>query len=183
MDLGGLYKYNTGAQSEGTEPHVTIPLLGRFKGETGERYHLTPMAAITRSGIKLKFWIDLLLRMHAARGRKKGPAFCDQKGLRMKSSMMQRVILDLLIKIQISDPLIIPASVDVLEEYGISRSFRRGATTHARNCGVKLSDIKAANRWRDKENAQGRSINQPMADHYSEVKQLLPTLLRFSKAL
>ena len=96
---------------------------------------------------------------------------------------MQQIILDLLLKIQIQDPSIIPSSVDVLEEYGISRSFRRGATTHARNCGVSSADIKAANRWRDQENAQGRSINQPMTDHYTEVKQLLPTLLRFSKAL
>ena len=64
--------------------------------------------------------------------------------------------------------------VDVLEEYNISRSFRRGTTTYACNCDVSLADIKAANRWRDKENAQGRSINQLMTDHYSEVKQLLP---------
>ena len=79
--------------------------------------------------------------------------------------------------------MIIPASVDVLEKYGISCSFQRGATTHTRNCGVKLADIKAVNRWRDQENAQERSINQHMTDHYTEVKQLLPTQLWFTKAL
>ena len=182
-DLDGLYRYNMGEKYDISNKHVTIPLLGRFKGETGEKYHLTPMAAETNSGIKLKFWVDLLLRMHESHGRRNGPAFCDSKGNRLKSFQMQQIILDLLLKIQIQYPSIISPSVDVLEEYGISRSFRRGATTHARNCDVSLADIKAANRWRDQENAQGRSINQPMTDHYTEVKQLLPTLLRFSKAL
>ena len=141
------------------------------------------MAAETNSGINMKLWVDLLLRMHMSHGRTNGPAFCDSKGHRMKSAPMQQIILETLGKVQIQNPSVIPMSVDVLEEYGISRSFRRGATTHARNCGVSLADIKAVNRWRDQENAQGRNINQPMADHYSEVKQLLPTLLRFSKAL
>ena len=151
-DLDGLYRYNENIHDQKDESHVTIPFLGRYKGETGERFHLTPMAALTNSGIDLKFWVGLLLQMHVAKGRKQGPAFCDSKGFRLKSNIMQQSVLDLLLKIQIQDHSIIPLSVDVLEEYGISRSFRRGATTHARNCGVPVSDIKAANRWRDQEN-------------------------------
>ena len=77
----------------------------------------------------------------------------------------------------------IPPDVNVQEEYGISRSFRRGATTHAKKQKVSKMDIDAANRWRNVENAQGRKINQPMRDHYSEVSQMTPTLLRFSQAL
>ena len=42
---------------------------------------------------------------------------------------------------------------------------------HACNCGDTLGDIKVANHWRDKENAQDRSISQPMAVHYLETKQ------------
>ena len=182
-DLDGLIRHNENIQSPKVDSRVIIPLLGRFKGKTGERFHLTPMVATTKSGIELGLWIRLLIRMHTAHGRTRGPAFCDQNGNRMKSHLMQKTILGLLLKVQMSDPSVIPMTVDVLEEYGISRSFRRGATTHARNCGVTLSDIKVTNRWRDKENAQGRSINQPMADHYLEIKQLLPTLVRFSKAL
>ena len=34
-------------------PFVLIPLLGRFKGETGERNVLLPFAAITKSGIQV----------------------------------------------------------------------------------------------------------------------------------
>ena len=182
-DLDGLYKYNEKIYDTNGLAHVTIPLLGRFKGEIGERFHLTPMAAIANSDIDLNFWVSLLLRMHVAKGGKRGPAFCDSKGNRMKSTLMQQSVLELLLKLQMQDPTIIPLSVGVLEEYDISRSFRRGATTHARNRGVSISDITVANHWRDQENAQGRSINQPMADHYSESRQLLPTLLRFSKTL
>ena len=96
---------------------------------------------------------------------------------------MQNRVHDQLLKVQYNYPNVIPTSVDVQEEYGISRSFRRGATTQARNQRVSVHDIEAANRWRNVENAQGRKINQPMRDHYLEVSQILPTLLRFSAAL
>jgi hypothetical protein len=36
--------------------YVMVPLLGRFKNEIGEQYHLTPLAAETKSGLKLKLW-------------------------------------------------------------------------------------------------------------------------------
>ena len=182
-DLSGLIKYQKETEQSGRDEYIVLPLLGRFKGETGERYHLTPLAAVTKSEIQNGPWIKLLLRMHAKLGNVRGPAFVDQYGQRMTSKQMQPLILNMLLQVQALKPHIISPDVDVLEEYGISRSFRRGATTHARNQGVRKSDITAANRWRDKENAQGRNISQPMIDHYSEVRQMLPTLLRFSKAL
>ena len=182
-DLAGLIKYKKETDQSGRDDYIILPLLGRFKGETGERYHLTPLAANTKSGIQTGLWIMLLLRMHEKLGNERGPAFIDKYGNRMTSKQMQPIILNALLRVQSKKNHIISPTVEVLEEYGISRSFRRGATTHARNQNVKKSDIVAANRWRDKENAQGRHINQPMIDHYSEVRQMLPTLLRFSKAL
>lgn len=182
VDLDGLFRY---FKEEGGEKkdHVVIPLLGRFKGETGERYHLTPLAAVTRTKIQVKAWIKSLLASCEKVGRKRGPAFGDAFGRVIPSNVMQNIILDALVKVQHRCPAVIPSNVDVREEYGISRSFRRGATTHARNQGVSASDIDAANRWRNAENAQGRKIGQPMRDHYVEVRQMLPTLLRFSAAL
>ena len=35
-------------------PHVVVPLLGRFKGETGERSHLLVMTDRTVSGIAIR---------------------------------------------------------------------------------------------------------------------------------
>ena len=99
------------------------------------------------------------------------------------SKDMQNRFHDQLLKVQYNHPNVIPASVDVQEEYDISRSFRRGATTQARHQRVSVHDIEAANRWRNVENAQGRTINQPMRDHYLEVSKMMPTLLLFSAAL
>lgn len=101
----------------------------------------------------------------------------------MTSKQIQPVVLAYLERVKFERPDLIPESVNVHEEYCISRSFRRGATTHARKQGVKKRDIDATNRWRGIENTQGKRINQAMRDHYSEISWLLPTLLRFSKAL
>lgn len=54
-DLDGLIRENLKVKESGKDNYVIIPLLGRFKGETGERYHLTPLAAETKSGLKVKF--------------------------------------------------------------------------------------------------------------------------------
>lgn len=40
--------------------HVTIPLMGRFKGETGERNSLVIIARKSKSGIEFAQWIDQL---------------------------------------------------------------------------------------------------------------------------
>ena len=39
MDVEGLRNHN-GKGREGPLAHVVIPLMGRFKGGTGSRYHL-----------------------------------------------------------------------------------------------------------------------------------------------
>jgi hypothetical protein len=87
------------------------------------------------------------------------------------------------VDVQNKHPEIIDPAVDVLEEMGISRSFRRGATTHARNMGVSEADIDSMNRWRKFEAAQGRQPSMPMRDHYSQKVQMIGTFLRFPQAL
>jgi hypothetical protein len=85
--------------------------------------------------------------------------------------------------IQQSRPDLIPLEVNVHEEYGISRSFRWGATTEARNKWVDEEDINLMNRWRTFESAKGRRPRMKMQDHYSDIAQMVPSLLRFSKSL
>ena len=72
MELDGLLKYNQPIKKSGKFEFIMVPLLGRFKGETGERYHLTPLAAVTKSGIQVKFWVKLLMAMHVNMGRDRG---------------------------------------------------------------------------------------------------------------
>jgi hypothetical protein len=47
----------------------------------------------------------------------------------LNSGLLETFVLELLLDIQSKHPKIIDPSVDVLEGMGISRSFRRGATT------------------------------------------------------
>jgi len=69
------------------------------------------------------------------------------------------------------------------EEFGISRSFRRGATTEARNQKVSENDINLMNRWRNFEKAGGKRPRMWMQDHYLDIALMIPSLLRFSQAL
>jgi hypothetical protein len=96
---------------------------------------------------------------------------------------MELEILDHFSQIQAKAPHIIPIEVQVYEEYGISRSFGWGATTEARNKKVSDSDIDLMNRWRGFDNARGHRPRMRMQDHYSDISQMIPALLRFSQAL
>jgi hypothetical protein len=53
----------------------------------------------------------------------------------------------------------------------------------ARNVKVDEEDIKLMNRWRNFEEAKGKRPRMQMQDHYSDISQSIPSLLRFSKAL
>jgi hypothetical protein len=52
IDLAGLLKYLEIGRQDAEHPHVIVPLLGRIKGETGERYHMMVLAREMRSGIQ-----------------------------------------------------------------------------------------------------------------------------------
>jgi hypothetical protein len=43
--------------------------------------------------------------------------------------------------------------------------------------------MKLVNRWRSKEGAKGSVLNLPMRQIYTEVRSMLPTMLKYSKAL
>jgi len=183
VDLFGLRKYfEMNPSYEGVD-YVVIPLLGRFKGENGLAYHLTPLAAETQSGIKVKLWIKRLLEVRWQQGKMNGPAFVGWDGKPLIASGIEPDVLDLLLKVQERDHELIPKEVNVLEEYGISRSFRRGATSEARARGVKGEDVDLANRWRNYENSKGKKPRQAMKDHYSDIRLMIPALLKFSQAL
>jgi len=59
-DLSGLLKYPAMELVEAGQRYVIIPLLGRFKNEDGEKYHLTPLAFDTASGIPIGRWVARL---------------------------------------------------------------------------------------------------------------------------
>jgi len=163
--------------------YMMIPLLGRFKGETGEKYHLTPLAVVTSSGLNVRLWVRRLIFVREVRGTLQGPAFSDEEGNIARSRKYELAIMVRLAAIQEADPNLIPKDMDVYEEFGVSRSFRRGATSTARVRGVDDRQVDLVNRWRSFESARGRKPRLTMHDHYSDIRILIPELIMFSKAL
>jgi len=181
-DLYGLIKHLDEGR-DGDLPHVIIPLLGRFKGERGEKYHLLPLSASTKSGLNPRKWVDRVacgyMHFHLSRG----PVWRKHGISRANISDWEGPVLDRIKEIQNRYPHIISPDIDVYDEYGLSRSFRRGSNTHVRNMlgpgnGQLVVDFN--NRWRKFERAQGRMPSLGMSDYYTEIKQALPRLVQYS---
>lgn len=82
-----------------------------------------------------------------------------------------------------TEPGIIPIGTEIDKRFNVYRSFRRGATTRAKEMKVDESIIEMNNRWRKWQNKQGSLPNLPMSQLYVEITQALSTKLRFSHSL
>jgi len=183
VDTYGLLKYISQDRFERGDKFVVIPLLGKYKTENVEGYHLTPLIAGTSSGLQIEIWVKRLAWAKGIQGICQGPAFSTEPGLVLNVRWLELEILERFVSIQQANSDLIPQEVNVYEDYGISRSFRRGSTTEARNKRVNEEDIDLMNRWRSFESAKGRRPRMRMQDHYSDIAQMVPSLLRYSKAL
>lgn len=183
MSLLGTRLYLESGEKHRTLPHVVVPLCGRFKNETSEKYHLMPLVLVTNTGLEPAKWIKRMVKWYEDIGEERGWVFRDKNGEQAKPSQYEWDILCELELIQRENNGIVGSHVNVFEEFGVSRSFRRGSDTHAINQGVDKMDIERNNRWRSEERANGRAVKLRMIHHYSEVQQLLPALLRYSRQL
>ena len=167
-------------------PHVLFPMMGRFKGETGERNLIFCLTNMSNSGIPNRKWLERLARLLRMESRHKvaGPAFCDQDGFVISSSFLNKELHRNLSNLQGSRPEdLIPRDVVVTEAYNVYRSFRRGATTRARKAKVPKDVIELNNRWSKVERKSGGMPKMSMANLYTEIRQALATKLCFSKSL
>lgn len=53
-------------------PHVTICLLGKFKGETGVDHHLITVANKTMLGLRPRWWLEKLIEVCEGEGGLRG---------------------------------------------------------------------------------------------------------------
>jgi len=112
-----------------------------------------------------------------------GPVWRNKKGKQGRIADWEGPILDKIKEVQDAHPNLIDATIDVHDEYGLSRSFRRGSNTHLRNKNLaNVQDIvEDNNRWRKFEKAQGRMPGMGMSDYYTEIRQAMPRLILYSK--
>jgi len=166
-------------------PHVIVALLGRFKNEHGDsNYHLLPIVNVTRSGIQTRRWIERGVMMCERLGYTRGPLFRDSTtGGKLKATAFEKQFFRRLEMVQIQRPDLIGAGVDIEGQYGVSRSFRRGATSRAADVLLPPDVTNANNRWRTVETAGAKQSSMTMRDHYTDVRLTLNLLLQFSAAM
>ena len=106
-----------------------------------------------------------------------------KNGRKMTLKDLKGRILNRITEVQRCFPTLMEPLVNIHEEYGLSRSFRRGYTLEALNRGVAETLVDCSNRWMKEEEASARKIKLKMRDYYSEVLVSLKKYLKYSQAL
>jgi hypothetical protein len=87
-ELRGIHSHlNQGLTHE--KPHVVITLLGRFKNELGESYHMMPVLATTPRGLEPGKWVSRVLEAYAAKGIRSGYMFRNADGTKVKTKLFE----------------------------------------------------------------------------------------------
>ena len=166
-------------------PHVVVALVGFFKTELGEQMHAFSLANVTRSGIRVRVWLERVVKILKDEGKRNCPAFCDEEGYILTSQQIEDVFHPIIEELQGSEGLSddLPAGVDISTFYRCSRSFRRGAATTAVVHKVKREAIEFVNRWRSFELNKGKAPNLEMLWHYIDGEGSRPLQLDFTSSV
>ena len=166
-------------------PHVVVGLLGFFKAETGERMHVFSLANTTHTGIRVRVWLERVVRILLSEGKRECPAFCDEDGYILTHQHVEEVIHPIIELLQGTTGLdqALPLGVDVETFYRCDRSFRRGSATTALVHKVKRETIEFVNRWRSFERNKGKSPSLKMLWHYADGESTRPLQLDFTSSV
>ena len=161
-------------------PHVVLILTGRFKARSQAQQSIQiPVAYATNSGLQPGKWAERLVEVLRSDNVNSGWAFQDYSGKQLPMSHFEEKFYELLTRIRGRYPELFSLEADLVEDFHLARSFRRGATTRATNAGVPASDIDWMNRW----NVGAEHGATDMRVLYSDRLQMLDTYLRFSSSL
>jgi hypothetical protein len=80
MDLAGTRLNSTKGKVHPKTTHGVVALLGRFKNETGEKYHLMPVLMVTKLGLTPMMWVNRMLEWYEEAGIESGPVFRTKRG-------------------------------------------------------------------------------------------------------
>jgi hypothetical protein len=184
LDLQGIRKF----WDQPNPHHFIIALRGKVKGEQSERCHLLPCCIETSSGIKIKTWVEMLIKMKEENGQFEGPAISDTTGKIWTSNELDSRLVLLLEDIFEAKPNLFPSHIranrdEIGTSYQVFRSLRRASDTRALEQNVSKTDIELINRWHNIEKSQGNRPQRPMHQHYAQVDLLLKPYLRYTRAM
>ena len=182
IEAGGLASHlQHGADPSEETPFVLIPLLGRFKGEEGERWHLMMSVSTTASGFQVRKWIERLVMLLQFENHTVGPAFCKPDGKSYIPAEVDEEFQTQLEKVQLSHPNLIEPSLNVREWFSIFRSLRRGSTARAAELDVSDQVTNLHNRWRTTEFLKGSRSTGNMRDFYTNLRLTKKVRLKYTR--
>jgi hypothetical protein len=133
---------------EENKKHGAIALHGCFKNEFGEQCHLMPLVPQMDSGLMPVQWIQRMTDWYAETGVTRGPVFRTSNGMRAKQSQFSYYFFSILVGASEEREKLIPDKrVNILTDYSIRRSFRRGAASRADILGLSETITTLKNRW------------------------------------
>jgi hypothetical protein len=182
LSLTGLLTFWEETTTLADSPHILLTLHGKFKGETGVRWHCVPIAIETRSGLPVCKWMARLIKRRVFdQGIRAGWLFGDGKGNRRKFGRYDPCLIDMLerVKLHFPDQL---HKVTEPGDFSLWRSGRRGAITEAANQKIDQQVIELMGRWRQREAARGTEPGLPMRQVYTQMRSVFPAMLSFSSA-
>ncbi len=168
-----------------TDPHVVLPLFGKFKGEQGvPSCYIRRVVLETKSGLNMERWVERSIELEVNSNTKY--LFANSKGTKEKAGHYEDYLHTKLETIQKEEEGLVPKSVKVRDMYGIGRGFRRGsvtAATNAPNIECSDADIIRNNRWRKEERAGTKLASLDMLHHYTDTLHSVNADLKFSRCL
>mmetsp|Transcript_35888 Transcript_35888/g.85574 ORF Transcript_35888/g.85574 Transcript_35888/m.85574 type:complete len:423 (+) Transcript_35888:1865-3133(+) len=178
---GMLYFWKETARAG--EPHIMITLYGRFKGETGFRWHCLPISDLSASQIPFRKWIaSLLHRRSVVQGRQEGWLFVKKDGkTRAQIRDYDGDFAHYMEVLRENRPELFSVGT-LMEHFSLRRSMRRGAVLMTTG-KVASTIVNMINRWRTKEGAKGSAPGLSMEQTYTNMRDVIHLMIQYSKAL
>lgn len=180
LELSGMLETWTETALHPTHPHMVLTMYGRFKGETGDAHHLVPVANKTRLGLRPRLWMGRKLDRLVKAGRRSGWVYARQDGSQGRIRDYDGLFKDYMCKVKERFPWLIPAKINPLDDMSLRRSGRRGSMGEAQNQKLDKTAIDFNNRWGQHMRGEGKQPHMKMRQHYAQIENMLPTLLRYS---
>ena len=139
--------------------------------------------AETNSGFKVAMWTNRLIAALEEEGIVSGWAFQRFNGDPMRMKNFEDIVFNILLEIQDERPDLIPTQVEVVVDYGLARSFRRGCSTRVQNKKVGIDLQNYFFRWTDKPGKDQPYFQGGMMVHYADQKNMVEQFLRFSQVI
>jgi hypothetical protein len=182
IELAGTANSLTHLDDE-VNPHFKFILLGRTKGNqlSGAKFGVPCVPITEGTNLRPGRWVKRLVETIHTSGRRSGRLF-SRRLATAKMHEFEDDFFTVLEKVQATTNSI-EDDVDIRDVYGLARSERRGVTAHARNMEVPGDLLNAVNRWRTEATSATGNPRLDMMDVYTTLEALIPTVLRFSRAL